>query len=116
MNSLKVVPLAIVLAIGGVAGQNAVRPGAAGSERVRFNRDVRPILSTCFRCHGPDESSRRADLRLDLRDEAFKPRRNGTPIVPGKPGESLIISRIFETNPARVMPPASLHKDLTDAQ
>jgi hypothetical protein len=84
--------------------------------KVAFNRDVRPILTTCFRCHGPDESSRRAGMRLDLRDEALKPRPNGAPIVPGKPDESLVVKRIFETNPARVMPPASIHKDLTDPQ
>jgi hypothetical protein len=113
MDTLKAVLLAIVLGIGigGSAGQTP-----AGSERVRFNRDVRPILSTCFRCHGPDESSRRADLRLDLRDEALKQRRNGAPIVPGRPAESLVVNRIFETNPARVMPPASIHKELTGAQ
>lgn len=118
MNRLKVVLLAIGLGIGigGVAGQNAVGPGPAPSEKVRFNRDVRPILSTCFRCHGLDESSRRADLRLDLRDEALKPSRNGTPIVPGSPAKSLVVNRIFETNPARIMPPASIHKELTDAQ
>lgn len=86
------------------------------SNKISFNRDVRPILSTCFRCHGPDESSRRADMRLDLRDEALKSRRNGTPIVPGKPDESLVVKRIFEADPARVMPPASIHKELSDAQ
>jgi hypothetical protein len=118
MSSLKVVALAIVLGIGigGIAGQNAPGPRPEGQERVRFNRDVRPVLSTCFRCHGADETSRRADLRLDIRDEALKARRNGTPIVPGKPGESLVVTRIFETNPARIMPPASIHKELTDAQ
>jgi hypothetical protein len=84
--------------------------------KVRFNRDVRPILATCFRCHGPDASSRRAGLRLDLRDEALRPRRNGTPIVPGRPGESLVVKRIFEADAARIMPPPSIHKELSGVQ
>jgi len=92
-------------------------PSAQPQGPVRFNRDVRPIMSgTCFRCHGPDESSRMAGMRLDRREEAIKPRRNGTPIVPGRPEESLIVQRIFETNPARQMPPVSVHKNLTPAQ
>ena len=94
-------------------------PAAAGSDaaRIRFNRDVRPIMSgTCFRCHGPDESSRMVGMRLDLREEALKPRPNGTPIVPGNPDASLIVQRIFATTPARMMPPVAIHKDLTQAQ
>ena len=48
-----------------------------------FNRDIRPILSdTCFRCHGPYHSSRMGSLRLDIRDEAIKPRRSGSPGSP----------------------------------
>ena len=43
------------------------------SEKVSFNRDIRPILSNkCFFCHGPSEKSRKANLRLDLEDEALK--------------------------------------------
>ncbi|MBI4903238.1 MAG: PSD1 domain-containing protein [Acidobacteria bacterium] len=91
-------------------------PPAAAA--VSFNRDIRPIMSdTCFRCHGPDRSSRMAGLRLDLRDEAIKKTASGvTPIVPGKPEESAIVQRVFSTNAARVMPPKAAHKDLTDKQ
>ena len=42
------------------------------ADEIRFNRDVRPILSeTCFVCHGPDEAQLQAGLRLDLRDKAI---------------------------------------------
>ena len=84
---------------------------------VSFNRDIRPIMSdTCFRCHGPDKSSRMANLRLDLREEATKPLRNGrTPIVPGDADRSEIVTRIFATG-GRTMPPEFAHKTLTEAQ
>ena len=42
------------------------------SRPVDYNWDVRPILSeNCFRCHGPDEKSRMAGLRLDVPDVAY---------------------------------------------
>ncbi|MEZ5355202.1 MAG: PSD1 and planctomycete cytochrome C domain-containing protein [Bryobacteraceae bacterium] len=90
----------------------------AASAAISFNRDIRPIMAdTCFRCHGPDKNSRMANLRLDLREEAVKPRRNGAaPIVPGDPGASLIVKRIFSENPALLMPPKAAHKDLSPAQ
>src|SRR5271167_2724359 len=90
---------------------------AAPSSELSFNRDIRPIMSdTCFRCHGPDKSSRMAGLRLDIRDEALKPRRPGVvPIVPGDPEHSEIVQRIFSTD-ARIMPPQFAHKELTAAQ
>src|SRR5947207_15981872 len=95
----------------------ALAVAACAHGEVSFNRDIRPIMAeTCFRCHGPDKSSRMAGMRLDLRDEALKPTRSGvTPIVPGDPEKSAIIQRIFAAA-ARVMPPAAIHKELTGAQ
>src|SRR5271156_6805648 len=86
--------------------------------RVSFNRDIRPIMSdTCFRCHGPDKSSRMANLRLDIRDEALKPLADGaTPIVPGDPEKSAIVQRVFAASAGKRMPPQFAHKDLTEKQ
>lgn len=90
---------------------------ALAQKPVSFNRDIRPIMAdTCFRCHGPDKSTRMAGLRLDIREEALKPNRQGkAPIVPGDPEKSHILQRIFATN-SMVMPPAAAHKELSEKQ
>ncbi len=105
-----------VLALGvmGAAGplQADERPIPA---QVRFNRDIRPILSdTCFACHGPDEKKREAKLRLDVRDGgAFGKRRHGAVIVPGDPDQSQLIQRVLSKDPDEIMPPPELHKTLS---
>jgi hypothetical protein len=83
---------------------------------VQFNRDVRPIMAnTCFKCHGPDLKANKADLRLDLPENARLPRRDkmgrvSTPIVPGNPGASEVWRRLSSPDAAQVMPPPdSLH-------
>ncbi|MGA2741022.1 MAG: DUF1549 domain-containing protein, partial [Bryobacteraceae bacterium] len=90
----------------------------AAAEPVKFNRDIRPIMSdTCFRCHGPDKRARMAGMRLDRREEAVKPTPSGVvPIVPGDADKSAIVQRIFAADPARRMPPKYAEKTLTDAQ
>ena len=80
---------------------------------MQFNRDVRPILSDkCFHCHGPDASHRKADLRLDIRDEAIK----AGAIVPGDVVKSSAIERAFSSDPTDVMPPPESHRKMTEAQ
>ncbi len=91
--------------------------GALAAETVNFQTDVRPVLSdACFHCHGPDPETRIFDLRLDTREGAFEVRANGTLLVPGDPEASLLYQRISAAEPARRMPPAHVHKDLTAEQ
>nr|WP_272945413.1 DUF1553 domain-containing protein [Bryobacter aggregatus] len=87
------------------------------TEHVDFRREVRPILSdSCFHCHGPDKETRMAGLRLDVKSEAFRARKNGTPIVAGDSANSLILKRILHEKTALRMPPPASHKNLTAAQ
>ncbi len=70
-----------------------------------FNRDIRPILSRCIACHGPDAAARAANLRLDDRDDAIRDRRGGATIVPGDPDASTLLQRVTSHDPDDVMPP-----------
>src|SRR5205807_3142948 len=86
---------------------------ARDGDKLEFNRDIRPILAeNCFACHGPDKAARKADLRLDRREEALK----GEAIVPGKPDKSLLVERIFADDPSQRMPPAKTKKTLAPAE
>jgi len=89
----------------------------AGSSRgladdIRFNRDIRPILSEkCLLCHGPDANHRKADLRLDVEESATE-----SAIVPGKPDESELVARITADDADLKMPPEKSGKQLTKAE
>ncbi len=87
---------------------------AHAEEKLRYNRDIRPILSDkCFHCHGPDANKRKADLRLDVRESATK---EGA-IVPGHPEKSEVMTRVLASDPDDHMPPAkSKLEGLTPAE
>lgn len=84
---------------------------------VRFNRDIRPLLSdNCFFCHGPDGAQRKADLRLDTREGLLgKPGEEGT-VVPGKPDMSDLVARLREADPTKKMPPPKSGKKLDERE
>lgn len=95
------VPIAIVLACAATAG---------GGE-VDFGRDILPILSNnCFACHGPDEGTRKAGLRLDQEDAAH------AALLPTPSAPSLVLERITSDAPGDIMPPPDTGKSLTESE
>ncbi|MGA3225845.1 MAG: DUF1553 domain-containing protein [Acidobacteriaceae bacterium] len=111
--ALKKLPSAVIAValLATTVGCNARHSGGTQSRgHLDFNQDVQPILaSNCFSCHGPDPEMRKANLRLDLEESAFR-KRPGKPdaIVPGHPESSELIRRIESKDPHYLMPQTSL--------
>src|SRR5262245_37195402 len=103
--------LPILLLLGSAA------PADPDDAKVRFNRDIRPILANaCFQCHGPDPGSRKAKLRFDREDGFFGQREGGPTVVKGKPEASPLYQRVVHADPEEVMPPPKSKKVLKPAE
>ncbi len=87
-------------------------------DKVDFNFDVRPILvQNCYLCHGPDPSSRKADLRLDTFEGATALLESGQrAIVPGDPDDSELVKRILHQDEGALMPPPESNLELSEYQ
>jgi Protein of unknown function (DUF1553)/Protein of unknown function (DUF1549)/Planctomycete cytochrome C len=85
--------------------------GLSGAQTPDFSCEILPLLSdNCFACHGPDESHRKAKLRLDLRDAALAGTKGRPAIVPGDPTTGTLLARLTTSDPDEVMPPADAHR------
>jgi hypothetical protein len=103
-----VIAVALLAAVAGCQSRHTA--SFQSREHLDFNQDVQPILaSNCFSCHGPDPEMRKANLRLDLEESAFK-KRPGKPdaIVPGRPESSELVRRIESKDPHYLMPQSPL--------
>ena len=104
-------------ALGLIAAGSSPLRGADPESGLLFNRDIRPILSEyCYVCHGPDQNTRKAKLRLDLSTDALAEHKGGHPIVPGHPEQSTVMRRLMSADPDETMPPPKTGKKLTAEQ
>ena len=114
-------------------------------DKVDFNEHIRPILSDrCYKCHGPDggefgekwEGGLRLDIEkgakanlseVKLKVKNAKRKKEGKElstkasspkfaIVPGKPGQSSIVERIFTKDEDDIMPPKDSHLVLSEQE
>jgi len=83
-----------------------------------FAREVRPILAArCFACHGPDEATREAGLRLDIQEESRRELDEGVvAIAPGDPARSELMARISAQHASDRMPPVKSGPPLTERE
>ena len=89
----------------------------ADAEKLRFDRDILPILSDkCFACHGPDSAVRQANLRLDTKEGAFSAPGGYPIIVPGEPENSELVLRITHEDIDQRMPPQISNRQPTQEQ
>ena len=84
---------------------------------INFNRDIRPILSAkCFACHGPDASNQESGFRVDSKEAAFADLGGYAGVVPGKPEESELFTRISSDDEDLLMPPPDHKNPLSPQQ
>ncbi len=108
MRRIKLCASLVLLAVLVCLAGRELRLTVAAAQEVRFNQDIRPLLSDrCFYCHGPDDKNRKAGLRLDTFEGATKDRGGYRAITPGKPDESELLRRVTSHEAGEVMPPPS---------
>ncbi len=121
LTKARVILLLFGLAAGLVLWDCQRGPSLAGEldlplpEVVDFNFHIRPLLSDrCYKCHGPDDNTREAGLRLDLKDGAFDrlPDSGKRALVPGSKRRSAVWTRISSDDPEYMMPPPDSHLKL----
>ncbi|WP_242084354.1 PSD1 and planctomycete cytochrome C domain-containing protein [Aestuariivivens sediminis] len=87
-------------------------------ETVDYIFHVKPILSDrCYLCHGPDEGTREAGLRLDTKEGAYAAigeHLDRHAIVPGDVEASRLVFKINSQDPEKVMPPPSSNLSLSE--
>ena len=85
---------------------------------VDFESQIKPLLSDrCFTCHGPDEKTRKADLRLYSQEGAMaKLDDNLAVIMPGKPEASELYNRLITKDADELMPPPESNLALSDKE
>ena len=101
--------------VGAVACWTAAAQDIAQSE---YAARVLPFLAkNCLACHGPDKNKRKAGLRLDIKEEAFKKQESGDfAIIPNSVKKSKLLNLTTSQDEDDRMPPSKFGKRLTKDQ
>src|SRR3954453_16050799 len=82
-----------------VAGQ--LPPPA--SRHIDFAKDIKPLFeAACIQCHAKGKT--KGGLSIETRDSFLKGGDTGSPVVPGKSAESLVVKLVARLDPDSKMP------------
>ena len=82
---------------------------AEAAQHEFFEAKVRPILvKNCYGCH---TASKMGGFQMDTPENMMKGGQDGPVLVPGKPGQSLLVKAIHYSDPSLQMPPGGKLKD-----
>ncbi|MHC5539905.1 DUF1549 domain-containing protein, partial [Singulisphaera rosea] len=91
-----------------------VNADSTGESEVFFETKIRPVLAeTCFPCHGGKKVG--GGLRVDSREGLLNGGDEGPAIVPGQPGESVLLQAIRYQHESIRMPPGRRLPDVVVA-
>lgn len=95
-----------------VAGSAQEKPAAPAS----YKDNVFPLIQKyCLPCHSEDESNP-SELSLDSYDQLMQGGKHGSPIVPGKSEESLIVQKSRENPPFGKRMPLNTQKKISEGK
>ncbi len=91
----------------GLAVSSTARAAEPSAKQVAFfESKIRPILAKhCYQCHSDRTKKLKAGLRLDTRQGWVKGGKSGSPIVAGKPKDSLLFKAVSHSSRNLRMPP-----------
>lgn len=92
MRSLMTTALVLGLGLSASAQTPSPPQGTAGSAAARGAGEI--LSRECVACHGPDK--KKGGLDLTRRASALTGGESGAAIVPGRPGESLVVEKVAE--------------------
>ena len=84
---------------------------------IDFNRQIRPILSeNCFQCHGPDQTHRKGNYRLDTKEGIFAVGKSGSKNILVRDAKNSEFFHRIEATDQAIMPPIKSGKKLNADQ
>jgi mono/diheme cytochrome c family protein len=93
----------ITSAVAKITPEQAKELPAPVAHKIDFTKEIKPIIEkSCANCHGHGRS--KGDFRVDNGETFRKGGDSGSPIVPGKSAESLLIELVMGFDPDAVMP------------
>lgn len=96
--------LGLILPVAASFGQIVAADDGAGA--AFFETSIRPVLvKHCYECHSDEAGKSKGGLLLDSKHGIRIGGDSGPAVVPGQPGESLLLKAVSHTDPDLKMPP-----------